>query len=161
MVTTNPITSAGPREPVKRPQAIPRHVKTVIELMVFGRPDDENCKPLDFIEAAKQCGVNPCVMRRWLDRPTVRAYLMAQRRAFRTAVCAGNELALQRVRDKSKNGMVTVAAVRALEGMDAEEQMRRPNQPSPGVTIRIVNVVQQPAQSASTIDVTPQRPGIL
>jgi hypothetical protein len=154
-----PLTVAGPRDPHKqRARPIPANVRQACGLMVYGRDDDPDCKPLDMIEAAKTAGVKPDVFRRWLDRSNVRAYLMAERRTFRSAVCAGNEAALKRVRDDSPNGMAVVASVRALEQIDEEGQTGRPHDPKPGVTIRIVNVVQQaPAPSAAPmIEINPQ-----
>jgi hypothetical protein len=156
-----PLTAAGPRDPQKqRPRPIPSNVRQACGLMVYGRDDDPDCKPLDMIEAAKAVGMKPDVFRRWLDRSNVRAYLMAERRTFRSAVCAGNEAALKRVRDDSPNGMAVVASVRALEQIDEEGPTGRPHDPNqqPGVTIRIVNVVQQPAPptTAPMIDITPQ-----
>ena len=161
MPANAPLTAAGPRDPHKqRARSIPRKVREACDLMVFGRSDDEDCKPLDFIEAAKECGVAPDIMRRWLDRAQVRAYLLASRRTFREAICAGNEGALQRIRDKSPNGMAVIASVRALENLDEEAAARTLNPPTPGVTIRIVNVVQQGAPAAPAIDVTPPRPAL-
>jgi hypothetical protein len=104
-----PVTASS-RE-LQRPRPIPRRVRDVITLMVYGRIDDESCAPVDFVEASKLAGIKPDVMRRWLDRAEVRALLLKERKAFRAAICAGNEQALQRVRDKSLNGMATVAAM--------------------------------------------------
>jgi hypothetical protein len=126
MPITPPILSSGSREPDKRPQPIPRKVRDAIALMVCGRRDDPDCAPLSFIDAAKECGIRPDVMRKYLDRPSVRALLRADRRAFRDAICAGNELALQRIRDRGGNAMAAVAAVRALEQIDSEENIRAP-----------------------------------
>jgi hypothetical protein len=95
-------------------------------------------------------------MRRWLDRAPVRALLLKERKAFRAAICAGNEQALQRVRDKSANGMATVAAVRALEQTDDEDPHRRSAQDStPFMTIRIVAAPPAAAPSPVTIDHEP------
>jgi hypothetical protein len=105
--------------------------------MVFGKIDDPDCKPLNFIEAAKLAGIKPDVMRRWLDRAEVRALLRSERRAFREAICAGNEAALQRVRDESANGMCVVAAVRSLEQI-SEDPHGRGVQESRHVTINII-----------------------
>jgi hypothetical protein len=139
-----PLRASGSRE-LKRPRPIPRSVRDAITLMVYGKIEDPDCAPVDFITAAKLSGIKPDVMRRWLDRAPVRALLRSERRAFREAICAGNEAALQRVRDKSANGMVTVAAVRALEQIDEAEPHRRSVQESPHLTIRIVNVAPVPA----------------
>jgi len=150
-----PLSAAGAREPEKRPRPIPRAVRDAINLMVFGKMDDADCAPLDFIEAAKLSGIKPDVMRRYLDRPSVRALLRAERRAFRDAICAGNELALRKVRDQSRNGMASIAAVRALEQLD-EQDHGRPgdsDKQMPGLTI----IIEQPQHPApvTTIDVTP------
>jgi hypothetical protein len=151
-----PLTAAGPRDPHKqRPRPIPRKVRTGLDLMVYGKPDDEDCKPLDFIEAAKECGVAPDIMRRWLDRAHVRGYLLAARRTFRSAICAGNEGALQRIRDKSANGMAVVASVRALEQLDEETSARPANAPSPGVTIRIINLPAPTPPAPPAVDRAP------
>src|SRR5688572_30640321 len=117
MPANPPLATSGSRDPDRqRPRPIPRPIRRAIEIMVRGKPDDPDCKPLSFVEAAKLCDVRPDIMRRWLDRSEVRRFLLAERRAFRDTVCAGNELALQRVRDRSANGMAICAAVRGLEG---------------------------------------------
>jgi hypothetical protein len=102
--------------------------------MVYGHPDDPDCRAFTFIEAAHETGIKPDVMRRYLDRPEVRALLLAERRAFRTAVCSGNENALLRVRETAQNAMAVVAAVRALEELEA------PRQP-PGVSVTVNSAV--------------------
>lgn len=153
-----PLTAAGTRDPHKqRVRPIPANVRQACGLMVYGRDDDEDCKPLDMIEAAKAAGMKPDVFRRWLDRANVRAYLMAERRTFRAAICAGNEGALQRIRDKSANGMAVVASVRALEQLDEEGTGGRALDPKqqPGVTIKVITVVQAPSAPPSTINITP------
>jgi hypothetical protein len=152
MATNPPLRASGPRE-LKRPRPIPRTVRDAIVLMVYGKLDDPDCKSLDFIEAAKLAGIKPDVMRRYLDRAEVRILLRNERRAFRDAICAGNEGALRRVRDKSANGMATVAAVRALEQI-ADVNDARPQHVSPGITIRIVNAAPAPAP-VTTIDAKP------
>jgi hypothetical protein len=150
---TNPaLAASGQRDPAK-PRPIPTKIRAALELMVFGKPDDEDCTPLGFIEAAKECGIAPDIMRRWLDRAQVRAYLLGQRRAFRAAICAGNEGALADIRDKAANSMARVAAIRTLEQMDEEGGGRQPAQQSPGVTIRIIQRALPPI-----VDVTSNRP---
>ncbi|SNB54213.1 hypothetical protein SAMN05414138_10216 [Rhodoplanes sp. JGI PP 4-B12] len=157
MPANPPLTASGSRE-LKRPRPIPRSVRAAIVLMVYGEVDDPDCAPLDFIEAAKRAGVKPDVMRRYLDRAEVRALLRSERRAFREAICAGNEGALQRVRDKSANSMAQVAAVRALEQLDAEATARPLNASSPGIVICIVprgKYEQSNAPQPVTIDAKP------
>ena len=76
---------------------------------------------MDFIEAGKLAGIKPDVMRRWLDRPEVIKLIRAERRAFRESICAGNELALKNVRDKSENGMAVINSVRTLEQLHEDK----------------------------------------
>jgi hypothetical protein len=137
MPTNPPLTASGSRE-LKRPRPIPRRVRDVITLMVYGRADDEDCKSIDFIEAAKLVGLHPDQMRRWLDRADVLALLRRERKACRAAINAGNPRALQRVRDKSKNDMAVVASVRQLE-MSDQADLHGPAVTSPHMTI----VIQQ------------------
>ena len=154
-----PLTASGSRE-LKRPRSISKHVREAIKLMVYGRLDDPDCRPIDFIEAAKIVGLQPDQMRRHLDRADVRALLLGERRAFRAAVCASNELALRRVRDTSPNGMAVIGSVRALEQLEEADAPARINQATtPGLVIQIVAAAQaapQPitvnARPAVTID---------
>ena len=55
---------------------------------------------------------------------------------------------MQRVRDKSENGMAVVASVRALEGLAEEERRSNPHQQLPGLTI----VIQTPAAAPIPTD---------
>jgi hypothetical protein len=117
--------------------------------MIYGKPGDDDAVPLDFVQASKAAGIRPNILRKWLHKPAVVALIRAERRAFREAICAGNEAALQRVRDKSLNGMATVAAVRGLEQIEEIDPYRRAVQESPHVTIRIVNV--QPSSASAPV----------
>ena len=151
-------SSAGDR---LRPREIPPAVRRTIALMVRGRDDDELCTPLDLVTASREAGIKPHLFRKYLDRPEVRALLLRERKIFRDAICASNEAALQRVRDKSPNGMATVAAVRALEDLTDEAAVRdgrsAPHQTC-GVVIKILAASPAPAAPASNIiDLTPER----
>ena len=126
-----PLTSSAGRE-MKRPRPIPPKLREAIGLMVYGHPDDPDCRAFTFIEAAHETGIKPDVMRRYLDRPDVRALPLAERRAFRTAICGGNEGALLRVRETAHNGMAVVAAVRALEELETPRH-------GPGVSVTVNN----------------------
>jgi hypothetical protein len=153
----NPLTAAGSREPATRPQPIPAKVRAAIKLMVYGRMDDPDCTPLDFIVAARESGIRPDQMRRYLDRPQIRSLLLAERRAFRTAICASNEATLLDVRNNAANSMARIAAVRALEQLEETDTGAKTTS-APGITIKII---QGPASPPPTVDVTPpmdQRP---
>jgi hypothetical protein len=147
MPSNAPVTASGTRE-LKRPRPIPRTVRDVIALMVFGAVDDPDSKPVAWIDAAKTVGIKPDVMRRYFDRADVRALLRSERRAFREMVCSGNEGALQRIRDKSSNGMAVVASVRALEQIEAEAEQRPAGNQTPGVTIVIRAAPSAPIEQA-------------
>jgi hypothetical protein len=139
MPTIHPIAASGSRE-AKKPAPVPKKVKAAIVFMVRGRPEDEDNKPIDFVEAAKLADVEAWVVRQWLDRAEGRKFLKAERVAFRDAVCAGNELALKRVRDTSENGMAVIGSVRALEQIDADETPHRGGQQIfPGFVIVVNN----------------------
>jgi hypothetical protein len=155
MAANYPIATAGSREPDKRPRPIPKVVREAILLMIYGDPEDEDGLPIDFISAAKAVGMQPQTLRRYLHRPQVIALLRAERRAFREAVLAGNELALQRVRDgdQHSNPMARVAAARALEQLgDVDHDRPVGTSSTPGVTIRLI---AQAAPPAPMIDVSP------
>lgn len=150
-----PLCASGSRE-LKRPRSIPRAVRSAIALMVFGRVNDPDYKPVDFIAAANECGIKPHVFRRYLDQPHVRAHLFAERRAFRAMINAGNEGALLAIRDKAANKMASISAIRVLQELDAEDAGAHRNgapQQSPGVVIRIL--VPAPPGEPPMRDVTP------
>jgi hypothetical protein len=156
MAITPPLLAAGPRSP-QRPRPIPKPIRELIKLMVWGKTDDPDCAPQDFIAAARECGVNPDKARRWLDRGECRVLQRNERKAFRDLLCASNERALQRVRDKSANGMATVAAVRCLEQIDEASAMpgRVADQTTPHVTIHILSPAPRPAPAPMTIEAKP------
>jgi hypothetical protein len=156
MPDIQPIGASG-RFDRKRPRSIPKNVQEAISLMVVGKVDDPDCTPLDFVQAATAVGLKPFVLRRHLEKPHVRAYLLAEKRAFNAMVCLANPAALQRIRDKSVNGMAVVASVRALEQLDEEGTGGRTLDPKqqPGVTIRVVTVVQQAPATPPTISIKP------
>lgn len=156
MPANPPLVAAGARDPEK-PRPIPAKVRRMVELMVYGNPDDQDSKCIDFIEAARIVGIKPDIARRWLDRAEVRRLLRAERRAFRDAICAANELSLQRIRDRSSNSMAQLGAVRLLENI-AEENESRPlgRQVVPGLVLVVTNGPNSPPEPvAPVIDVEP------
>ena len=138
MPATPAIAAAGPRDPVKRPRPIPKAVRAAILLMVYGKPDDPDCGPVDFVAAAKLVDLKPFVLRRYFDRGAVRALLLSERRAFRAMICSGNEAALKDIRDKSANFTARIGAIRTLEELADSDASHSRNSPTPGVTINIL-----------------------
>jgi len=156
----NPPLAASRRYEQKRPRPIPKKVRQAIELMVFGQIDDVDCRPLDFVEAARTVGMRPHVLRRYLDRPAVIALIRSERRAFCEILCCQNEAALQKIRDTAANTMSRVAAIRELQAISAETVVRPSPSGSPGLVIRIIPATGPPpaalTESPRTIDVTPE-----
>jgi hypothetical protein len=148
----SPLAAAPLRSLEPRPRAIPKTVRDTITLMVYGRPDDPDCAPLSFIEAAKLAGIKPDQMRRYLDRAEVRKLLLSTRRVFRSAICASNEGALLAIRDRAANAMARVAAIKTLEQIDIDDGGRSPPVArTPGISI---NIIHQTTVAPPQIDVT-------
>jgi hypothetical protein len=135
MPTNPPLTASGSRE-LKHPRPIPAAVRRACLLMIYG---DDDGRPLDFVEAARRSGVRPNIMRKWLHRVEVQILLRAERKAFRSAINCANEAVLADIRQNALNSMARVAAVRALQELDAEDHPihRRGEAISPHVTIVI------------------------
>jgi hypothetical protein len=155
MPVVAPLTSSGSRDLEKKPRPLPKAVKDAVTLMVYGRQNDPDGKPLDFIEAGNACGIKPDIMRRWLDKPAVRALIHVERRAFRAAICAGTELSLANIRDHSRNDMARLGAVRVLENI-AEEADARPRGPQtiPGLSSHPLRIGRRHRRSTSRLRTT-------
>jgi len=107
------------------------------------------------VVAARASGLRPDTLRRWLLRPEVVGLVLRERAAKRLALCARNETILAGIAACGSNEMARVNAVKALEQLDEQApSSQAANLPTPGVTIRIVNVSSPPAP----IDVTPKVP---
>jgi hypothetical protein len=135
--------AASRREPA-RTVRLPEGVKrAIIEMVETGA---------DFISAAKSNGLQPQTMRRWLGRAEAISFLRRERARFRATICAQNEAVLAQIRDdRDGNQMARVHAIKTLEQLDEDASLRRASDvPSPGVTIRVLNVTPQ-----APIDVTP------
>jgi hypothetical protein len=127
-----PPALASGRHEVKRPRPLPKPVRSAITLMVE--------QGIDYVEAARACGIKPENLRLWFDRPLFLQALRAQRKAWREAGCAGNETALLRVRNTSENGMAVIGAVRGLEDLAEREVVQtRGTQQTPGLVIQIIS----------------------
>jgi hypothetical protein len=130
---------ASNREP-KRVRPISQKVKTACLLMIYGKPDadDDAAAPLSFVQAARTVGMEPYVLRRWLDKPAVIALIRSERALYRRALCCGNEAALARIRDHCDNAAAAVRATLALEQIEAASVIQsRGTQQTPGIVIVI------------------------
>jgi hypothetical protein len=93
-------------------------------------------------EAAAIAGLHVLTIRSALQRPHVLAYYKQQREVLRARESPANIHRLCEIRDAADN-MPAVNAIRALEQI-GDEQINRPNVPTPGISIRIVNVASPP-----------------
>ena len=137
--------AANPRErrnviPAKR---IGGRLKHALDLMTWG---DGVRRYLPDNEAAARAGLNVLSVRSALQRPHVLAYYLQQREVLRARESPANIHRLVEIRDAADN-LPAIHAIRTLEQLGSDEQINRPNVPSPGVTIRIVNVAQLPPAS--------------
>jgi hypothetical protein len=89
------------------------------------------------VEYAKQS------MRKSLQRSEVLAYLRHEREVLRASIAPRNIHRLREIRD-ADNNMPAVNAIKVLEQLGDEQQSRGGSgaSASPGVTIRVVNVIQ-------------------
>jgi hypothetical protein len=155
MPTSQPVCASGSHE-VRRPKPIPVKVREACLAMIYGRPDDDDAVPLDFIQAAKFVGIRANILRKWLHKPAVVALIRRERTAFRTAICAANEYALKKVRDTSRNPMGVCAAVRGLEQISDDPHSRGVAPESPHITINIVPPpASLPSPAMKTIEHSP------
>jgi hypothetical protein len=92
--------------------------------------------------AAREHGIATRHMRLALSKPHVSAYYQAQLQVLRGARAARNFHRLCEIADRQDN-MPAVQALRTLE-MLGDEQANKPSAPSPGISIRIVNVSTPP-----------------
>jgi hypothetical protein len=122
------------RNKTPKPRITPR-VKSTIDAVVHHR------KPWD--EAAIEAGLTTRAMRLAFEKPHVLAYYKQQMKVLRDARTVQNHYRLCDIAD-ADNNMPAVNALKALEMLSDNEQINRPNTPSPGISIRIVQVSNPP-----------------
>jgi hypothetical protein len=137
--------AASSRELKDRVREIPPRVKRACLVMIE--------QGIDRVAAAKQVGLRPDSLRRWLHQREVLAFLRQAGDCHLASLCAANPTKLAKIRDTSPNWTSRVQAIRTMEGMGEEGSSRRATDtPTPGVTIKIIH--QTPP--AQPIDVTPK-----
>jgi hypothetical protein len=142
--------AASSREPKDSPREIPSRVKRACLAMIE--------QGIDRVAAAKQVGLRPDSLRRWLHQREVLAFLRQGHDYHLATLCAANPTKLAEIRDSSPNWTSRVQAIRTMEGMGEEVSLRRaPDQTTPGITIRVINVMSDPAAPSSVIDATPAK----
>jgi hypothetical protein len=130
---TAPFAASGPRSPTERPRQIPPSVRAACLKMIH-----EGC---DLVVASRASGLRPDTLRRWLHRPELVSFIRRERSALRTALCSSNEYYLDSIRKNSANAMAQTKAIALLEAIDDQAPMRRTDSASPGIVIRVVNLV--------------------
>jgi len=119
-----------------RTQPITPRVRQAIEHMVNDADDYQN--------AAAKAGLTTHALRLALGKPHVAAYLRAQVQVLRTAQGPRNIHRLCEIRDAANN-MPAVNAIKVLEQLPDDAAARASaGSAAPGVTVRIVNLVQSP-----------------
>jgi hypothetical protein len=109
---------------------------------------------LPFDEAAKVAGMHVAAMRKALGKPRVMAYLKQQRQVLLGSEGPRNIHRARQIRDAADN-MPAVNAIKLLEELGDERSQRGSGaNTSPGMTIRVVTIVQQ--QPVSVPSTTPQ-----
>jgi hypothetical protein len=144
-------------------ERITAKLRTAIDRMVFG---DENGNPLDWDDAGRSVQIPARSMRRALERPYVRQYLMQQRQVLRAALSSKNLLRLDALADQKVNLGAAVKAAQIIEAVSDEALTTRPMVGAPGVVIRIVAagdtsvgvapraLIPAPGPSAPVVDAT-------
>ena len=121
------------RNKTPKPRITPR-VKRAIDAIVHDAKS--------WNEAAAETGLSMRTMRLAFERPHVMSYYRAQCQVLRASTTAHSIHRLREISDAADN-MPAVQALRTLMGED-EQQTNRPNTPTPGISIRIVNVASPP-----------------
>jgi hypothetical protein len=131
----------------RRKRGLTVAVRTAIDAMLYDRcTRAQACERAGFTERALYLA---------LEKPEVAAYFNRGLQVLRAGERAQNLHRLADLRDQNINRAAAVKAIQVLEMLDAEAVARPAGLPTtPGVTIRIVNVVPSAARPA-TVDVTP------
>ena len=142
-MTSTDITPAEQREPyANRPNRIDKltpRVRKAVDLMIWDA--------LPFDEAATKAGLTVHAMRLALAKPHVVAYLKQQQQVLRGSEGPRSIHRIRQIRDAAENKPALDAAMWFVA--DDEQQQRQSGaSASPGVTIRVVTVVQQATPNA-------------
>jgi hypothetical protein len=130
------------KRPDKR-ERIAGRLRHALDLMIWG---DETGKPLDWQDAARAVNISARSMRKSLERPAVRSYLLEQKQVLRACLSAKSLSRLDELAAQRSNMNAAVNAIRAIdEGEQAA--LRPPGSATPGVVIVI-----RPAPPAPAID---------
>jgi hypothetical protein len=141
--------AASVREPKDRPREIPSRVKRACLLMIE--------QGIDRVAAARQVGMRPDSLRRWLRQREVLTFLRQGHDNHLATLCAANPTKLAEIRDTSPNWQSRVAAIRTMADLGDEVSRQIGTVQTPGVVLRLVTVVQDAKAVGQAIDVTPTK----
>jgi hypothetical protein len=143
-------TSQTKTRPDKRSRITAR-LKAALDLMVWG---DQTGKPLDYTEAGRTVNISARSMRRSLERPLVRQYLIQQGQVFRASLTPRSLWHLAEISAQRVNMNAAVSACRTVLGQD-EAQSRSLNVESPRLTI-VIRQPDHPVPAPVVIEHEPQ-----
>lgn len=124
-----------PKQVDTRVNRVQGRLKAALDKMVW--------EGLRYDEAARELKFTVSAMRKALSRPHVLAYINAEKQVLRASVSPKNIHRLVEIRDAADN-MPAVNAIKLLEELGDDHSQRGSGaSASPGVTIRVVTVVQQ------------------
>jgi hypothetical protein len=158
-----PIPVRASDRALRRPRPLPPRVELCCRLMIYGDPNaGDDAKPLDFVAASKLAGVQPHLMRKWLNDARVIEFIRRERSAFRRFLCSSNERMLAHIRDHGANDAARVRAVGMLETIDAAAVTQSRGQAqTAGVVIQIVqaSAPRPEPKPVATLEHEPLEPG--
>jgi hypothetical protein len=154
MTETLPIHRAEPKKKVDKRERISGRLRHALDLMVWG---DESGKIIEWDVAGRTVNISARSMRRSLERYAVRQYLQEQKQVLRACISAKSLWRLDEIAAQRSNMNAAVNAIKAIDGDEAATA--RQDAVVPGVTIRVVNVLQAPAADGGRlIEVAPAKP---
>lgn len=145
-VLEDPPRNSRPTKRIERAGLTPR-VRRAVEIMVW---DGKR-----FDEAAIEAGLTTRAMRLALDKAPVVAFFKSQQQVLIGSEGPRNIHRLREIREAAPN-MPAVQAIKLMHELGADQQQRNSGaSASPGVTIRVVTVVQSAPASAVEHQSTP------
>jgi hypothetical protein len=110
---------------------------------------------IDRIAAARQVGMRPDSLRRWLRQRETLAFLRQAHDYHLATLCAANPMKLAMIRDTSPNWTSRVQAIRTMADLGDQISRQTRTVQTPGVVLRLVTVVQDAKAVGQAIDITP------
>jgi hypothetical protein len=110
---------------------------------------------IDRVTAARQVGMRPDSLRRWLRQRETLAFLRQAHDYHLATLCAANPTKLAQIRDTSPNWTSRVQAIRTMADLGDQVSRQTGTAQTPGVVLRLVTVVQDAKAVGQAIDMAP------